>query len=77
MHTLTIQDWTMCSWRNNVYNAKFNVKTCLDHGTAIEYVFPMIITVCKLLSLLQLIKLCKLHLIKQRKLTLLSWGNID
>ena len=37
----------------------------------------MIITVCTLLSLLQPIKLLKLHLVKQRKLALSSWGNID
>ena len=37
MQPLTIQDWTECSWRNNVYNAKFYVKTCVEIGIAIEY----------------------------------------
>ena len=37
----------------------------------------MIIAVCTLLSLLQLIRLFKLHVVTRRKLTLFSWGNID
>ena len=37
----------------------------------------MIITVCTLLSLLQLIQRFKLYILKQRKPTLVSWGNID
>ena len=37
----------------------------------------MIITVCKLLSLLQLIKRFTLHVGQKRKLTLFSLGNID
>ena len=30
------KDWTEFSWRDNVYNAKFNVKTCLEHAYPIE-----------------------------------------
>ena len=37
----------------------------------------MIITVCTLLSLLQLIKRLKLHVLTKRKLTLSSWGKND
>ena len=40
-------------------------------------VFPMIITVCTLLYVLQLIKWFKLHVVQQRKLSLFSRGNID
>ena len=40
-------------------------------------VFPMIITVCTLMSLLQLLKRFKLHVVKQRKLPLFSWGNTN
>ena len=40
-------------------------------------VFPMIITVCTLLSLLQLIKRFRLHVVGRRLLTHFSWGNID
>ena len=36
----------------------------------------MIITVSTLLSLLQVIKRFNLHVLKTRKLTLFSWGNI-
>ena len=36
MQTLKAQDWTELSWLNNVYNAKFGVKTSLDNGFAIE-----------------------------------------
>ena len=37
--TLTLQDWTECSWRNNVYNAKYSVKERLEDGIAIEYTY--------------------------------------
>ena len=74
MQTLKTQDWTEVSWRNNVYNAKFSVQTCLSHR---RNVFPLIITVSTLLSLLQVIKRFNLHVLKIRKLTLFSWGNID
>ena len=40
-------------------------------------VCPIVITVCTLMSLLQLIMRVKLHIVKQRKLTLLSWGTTD
>ena len=30
---------TEVSWRNNVYNAKYNVKTRLEHCFAIEYTY--------------------------------------
>ena len=33
------QDWTELSWRNNVYNAKVNIRTRLEHGFAIEYTY--------------------------------------
>ena len=36
MQTLKKIDWTEVSWRDNVYNAKFNVKTCLEHAYPIE-----------------------------------------
>ena len=39
MQTLTRQDWTQPSLRNNVYNAKVNKGTHLDHGVAIEYTY--------------------------------------
>ena len=32
MQTLKKQHWTEVSWRNNVYNIKFSVKTRLDHA---------------------------------------------
>ena len=32
MQTLKKQHWTEVSWRNNVYNIKFSVKTSLDHA---------------------------------------------
>ena len=41
------------------------------------HVFPMIITVSTLLSLLHLISRFKLNVVKIRKLTLFSLGNID
>ena len=78
MQTLTKQGWTEVAWRNNVYNAKFKRKnmfrTCTSHRMN---VFPMVITVCTLLSVLQLIKRFKLPVVNIRKLTLFSWGNID
>ena len=62
-------EWTEFSWQNNVYNVKFSVETRLEHCFSIEYtMIPMIITVCTLLSLLQLIKRFKLYVLKQRKL---------
>ena len=39
MQTLKKQDWTEVSLPNNDYNAKFNVKTRLEHGFAIEYTY--------------------------------------
>ena len=39
MQTLKTQDWTELSWRNNVYNAKVNIRTRLEHGFAIEYTY--------------------------------------
>ena len=36
LQILKKQDWTEFSCRNNVYNAKFNVKTRLVHCVAIE-----------------------------------------
>ena len=41
------------------------------------HVFPLIITVCTLLSLLQLIKRTKQQVVQNGKLALFSWGNID
>ena len=39
MQTLKKLNWTECSLRNNMYNAKLNVKTRLEHGIAIEYTY--------------------------------------
>ena len=39
MQTLKKQDWTAFSKRNNVYNAKFSLKTRLEHGFGIEYMY--------------------------------------
>ena len=39
MKTLIKHDWTECSLRNNVYNAKYSVKARLDDGIAIEYTY--------------------------------------
>ena len=36
MQALKLQDWIEVSWRNNVYNAKFSVKTRLDNDFPIE-----------------------------------------
>ena len=36
MQTLKTQDWTELSWKDYVYNAKFTVKTRLEHGFAIK-----------------------------------------
>ena len=33
------QDWTELSKRNNIYNAKVNIGTRLEHGFAIEYTY--------------------------------------
>ena len=76
MQTVKKQDWIEFSWRNNVYIAKFNLKTRFMVWHRI-HVFPMIITVCAQLSLLQLITRFKLHVLKQCRLTVLSWGSID
>ena len=41
LQTLQKQDCTECSWRHNVYNAKFNVKPRLEHDFDKRiYVFP-------------------------------------
>ena len=73
MQTLKKHDWTELSLRNNVYNAKLSLKTRLKHGFCHRlHVFPMIITVCTLLSLLQSIHRLKLHIVIQHKLTLFS-----
>ena len=78
MQTLRNHDWTKRSWRNNVYNTKFSVNTRLQHGFCHRgFVLPFIISVCTLLSLSQLIKRFKLHVVQKRKLTLFSWVNID
>ena len=78
MQALNKQEWTEFSWRNNVYNAKFSLentfRTWFCHRI---HVYPMIITVSTLLSLLQLITRFKLHVVKRRKLTLFSCGNSD
>ena len=37
IQTLKTQEWTECSLRDNVYSAKFSVKTRLEHGFPIEY----------------------------------------
>ena len=39
IETLRKQDWTESSHRNNVYNAKFGIKTRLEHGYAVEYTY--------------------------------------
>ena len=39
MDTLREQDWTEFSWHNNVYNAKFSLKTRLELGYAVEYTY--------------------------------------
>ena len=39
MQTLTSQNWTELSWRNNVYNVNFSAKLRLEHGFAIEYTY--------------------------------------
>ena len=76
--TLKNQNWTELSWRNNAYTVKVNVRTRLENLFCNGiYVFPLIITDCTLLSLLQRIKLIKLHVVRKRKLTLFSWGKID
>ena len=78
MQTLKTQHWTEVSWRNNVDNAKLSVTTLLDNDFQNrKNVFPMLITVSTLMSLLQLIKRFKLYVVKTRKLTLFSLGNID
>ena len=33
------QEWTELLWRSNVYNAKFSLKSRLEHGGAIEYTY--------------------------------------
>ena len=39
MDALRKQDLAEFSWRNNVYNAKFSIKTRLEHGFAFEYMY--------------------------------------
>ena len=39
MQILKKQEWTECSWRNNVYNAKFSVEIRVEHGFAKEYTY--------------------------------------
>ena len=54
---------------------KHTFRTCVSYSMN---VIGIIITVCSLMSLLQLLmKRVKLHVEKQRKLTLFSWGNTD
>ena len=78
IQTLKTQHWTEVSWQNNVDNAKLSVTTLLDNDFQNrKNVFPMLITVSTLMSLLQLIKRFKLYVVKTRKLTLFSLGNID
>ena len=66
MQTLKTQEYTELLSRNKFYNAKYSLQTRIEHGFPIEYTyFPWFI------------KRRKLHVVKQRKLTLFSWGNID
>ena len=37
--TVRKQDWTEFWLHNNVYNAKFGLKTRLEHGYAVEYTY--------------------------------------
>ena len=39
MQTLKKQEETEDSFRSNVYNAKFSLKTRLEHGFAIDYTY--------------------------------------
>ena len=39
IETLRKQDCTEFSWHKNVYNAKFSLKTRLEHGYAVEYTY--------------------------------------
>ena len=39
MQTRKRKDWTELSLRNNGYNAKFSLKTRLNHGFAIDYTY--------------------------------------
>ena len=39
LQPLRRQHWTKFSWRNNVYNANFTVKTRLEYDFAIEYIY--------------------------------------
>ena len=39
IETLRKQDWTEFSWHNNVYNAKFSLKTRLELGYPMEYTY--------------------------------------
>ena len=67
VQTLKTHNRTEFSWRNNVYNAKLSLKTRLEHGFCHRMrVLSLIITVCTLLSLLQLIKRFKLHVGQKR-----------
>ena len=39
MQILKKQEWTEFLWRNNVYNAKFNVEQSLEHGCAMRHTY--------------------------------------
>ena len=36
---LTKHEWTEFSWRNNVYNAKYNVEKRLEHVFHVDYTY--------------------------------------
>ena len=57
MQTLKIQDWTECSWRNNVHNINFSVQTCLEYGFALNTLTSSNLIFGTPVSLLQFIKL--------------------
>ena len=78
MQTLKKQECTELLGQKCVYKVKFSVKnTCRTSLCHRIHGSPMIINVCTLLSLLQLIKCFKLHVVRTRNLTLFSWRNID
>ena len=78
MKTLKKAIMDYISMTTNVYNTKFSVETCLEHGFCHRiHVFPVIIAVCTLLSLLLLITRVKLYVFDNRRLTPFSWGNSD
>ena len=39
MQTLKKKEWTEVSWRNNVHNVKFTLKTRLENSVGIEYTY--------------------------------------